>query len=142
MSKVIENIGANIDFLRSLDRQRIVNIVFEALRMGVVCLKHEGFREEREWRAVYSPQLRPSALVDSSTEIVGGIPQRVYKVPLDAKVDPVLADLELARIFDRLIVGPSPYPWVMYEALAAALAKIGVPEAASRVVTSGIPIRA
>lgn len=142
MSKVIDNIGAGSDFLRSLERQTIVNTVFEALRMGVVCLKHEGFQEEREWRAVYHPQLRPSPLMESSTEIVGGIPQRVYKVPLEAKVDPVLADLDLARMFDRLIVGPTPYPWVMYEAFVEELAKTGVPDAASRVVTSGIPIRA
>jgi len=141
MNKVIDNIRANRDFLRSFDRQIIVNNVFQMLLMGVVCLKHEGFQEEREWRAVYCPELQPSPLMEFSTEIVGGIPQRVYKVPLEPKV-PVLADLDFARIFDRLIIGPSPYPWVMYDAFAEALKETGVPEAKDRVVTSGIPIRA
>jgi hypothetical protein len=142
ISRVIDNIRANRDFLRSLEQQMVINTVFEMLLMGVVCLKHEGFREEREWRAVYCPQLRSSALMESSTEIVGGIPQRVYKLPLEEKVDPVLADLDLAHRFDRLIVGPSPYPWVMRQVFTEALANLGVADAASRVVASDIPIRA
>jgi len=36
-------------------------------------------------------------------------------------------------MFGRLIVGPSPYPWVMYEAFVEALTKLGITDAASRV---------
>ena len=53
-----------------------------------------------------------------------------------------LADIDMTRIFDRLIIGPSPYPWVMYQAFVAALAEIGVPDASNRVFVSDIPIRA
>ncbi len=108
---------------------------------GVTCLKHEGFREEREWRAIYSPKRNPSQLMESSTEVLAGIPQVVYKVPLDEKIAPELADLDLARVFDRLIIGPTQFAPAMYEAFVAALKKIGVADPEKRVVASNIPIR-
>jgi hypothetical protein len=48
----------------------------------------------------------------------------------------------VARIFDRLIIGPSQYSLAMHQAFAAALTKAGVANAGARVVFSGIPIRA
>lgn len=141
LQNVIENIRADCEFLQSIDRQIIVNIVFDMLLAGVTCLKHEGFREEREWRAIYYPKLRPSPLMESSAEIVNGVPQIVFKVPLDATASPALASLDFAGIFDRLIIGPSPYPWVMYEAFAEALSQAGIADAGKRVWASNIPIR-
>jgi hypothetical protein len=112
------------------------------LLSGVVCLKHQGFHEEREWRAIYAPNRWPSRLVESSTEVVSGVPQLVYKVPLDASVSNQIADLDFTQIFDHLIIGPTPYPWPIYSAFVGELTKIGVSNAAERVLVSGIPIRA
>jgi hypothetical protein len=140
-TEVIQNIRQSCDLLRSADRQIVTNYVFYMFLAAAVCLKHEGFREEREWRAIYSPKLTPSPLMESSTEVVGGVPQLVYKLPLDATVAPVLSDLEFSQMFDRLIIGPSPYPWAMYEAFVAALAKAGCPAVDNRVWNSNIPIR-
>ena len=143
IKSVVKNISENREFLRSIDRSHIVGSVFNMLVAGVTCLKHEGFHEEREWRALYAPNREASPLMERSTEIIGGVPQIVYKVPLDLNVSEDLADIDMSRVFDRLIIGPSPYPWVMYQAIVAALDKIGV----SRRQTSGdlvsdIPIRA
>jgi hypothetical protein len=139
---VIENVRANSAFLRTVDRSVVVRLVLLMLVAGVACLKHEGFREEREWRAIYLPKLWHSPLMESSTESVGGVPQKVYNFPLDVTVSDALHDLDITRIFDRLIIGPSPYPWVMYEAFVTALLKAGVSDAANRVFASNIPIRA
>jgi hypothetical protein len=141
--EVAKNIEENLGFLGSVDRQRIVNIVFYMLLTGVTCLKHEGFREEREWRAIYPPDLRPSSLMkaEASTEVIGGVPQTVYKIPLDKTADPALADLDFSRLFDRLIIGPSQYPAPMFGAFVGELTKVGVQDAHTRVVVSGIPIR-
>jgi hypothetical protein len=57
--EVIRNIGTNSAFLRSVDREIVVQTAFYMLVAAVTCLKHEGFREEREWRAIYTPKLRP-----------------------------------------------------------------------------------
>lgn len=138
---VMENATAQADFLRTLDRQIIVTWIFVMLLVGVTCVKHEGFEEEREWRAIYTPKRAFSPLMISSTEVVGGVPQIVYQIPLDKSVSPDLADLDFGRIFDRLIVGPSPYPWAMYEAFADALATAGVADAGNRIRVSEIPLR-
>jgi hypothetical protein len=116
--------------------------VFTALLAGVACIKHEGFHEEREWRVIYTPKRAQSPLIIPSTEVIGGVPQIVYQLPLDRSSSPDLADLDLATMFDRLIVGPSPYPWAMYEGFVDALTKIGVSDAVNRVYASEIPLRA
>jgi hypothetical protein len=141
IGQVMKNIETNGEFLRSIDHQIIVQTVFYMLLAAVTCLKHEGFREEREWRAIYCPKFRPSPLMESSIEVIAGVPQLVCKLPLDKSVSPSLTDLDIGHIFDRLIIGPTPYAWAMYEAFVDALTKIGVVGAEKRVVVSGIPIR-
>ena len=142
INAVIKNIRENCDFLGSVERSHIVGSVFNMLLAGVTCLKHKGFNEEREWRVLYAPNRDPSPLMEQSTEVIGGVPQIVYKAPLDGNVSQDLADIEMSRIVDRLIIGPSPYPWVMYQAFVAALNEIGVLDASKRVFVSDIPIRA
>jgi hypothetical protein len=141
LATVIQNIHGNVDFLRSIGRASLIGYVFHMLVAGVVCSKHEGFKEEREWRAIYSPNRSPSPLMESRTEIIAGVPQDVYRLPLDGSVSNALAELDVAKMFDRLIIGPTQYPWVMYTAFAKALAEAGIADAAERVHTSGIPIR-
>jgi hypothetical protein len=141
LDEIVENTRVSREFLSKLDRQVVVGAIFAMLLTAVVCVKHEGFREEREWRVIYSPTTRPSSLMESSTEIVGGVPQIVYRIPLDLTVSHLIADLDLPHIFDRLILGPSPYPWPMYGAFVSALKNAGVADAENRVVVSGIPIR-
>ena len=114
--------------------------IFNIFVAIVTCVKHAGFYEEREWRAMYSPNRHPSALIDASIETVRGVPQVVYQLPLDAARSDALADLDLYRMLDHLIIGPSFYPWVMYDAFVKALSAAGVTDASNRVVVSGIPI--
>jgi hypothetical protein len=104
-------------------------------------MKHEGFLEEREWRVVYGPKRNASALMETATEAIGGVPQIIHKIPLDRGISEDLADIDVAQIFDRLIIGPSMYAVPMHEAFVRALTEKGVPDAAQRVVVSGIPIR-
>jgi hypothetical protein len=139
--QVVKNTRENREFLRSVGNQRIVSNVFNMLVAGVTCLKHEGFKEEREWRLIYTPKRWPSPLIDSSTEVVGGIPQIVYRIPFDGAVSDALSQFDLAHIFDRLIIGPSQYPWSMPEAFVTALKNAGIAESEKRIVLSGIPIR-
>jgi len=141
MYAVIENIHKNCDFLRTVERQRIVDIVFNMLVVQAVCSKHEGFKEEQEWRAIYSPNMRPSNLVKPLIEPVTGVPQMIYRLPFDGAIDPILADIDFAQLFDRLIIGPTQFPVVMAEAFANALRAAGVSDLENRIVWSEIPIR-
>lgn len=141
MAEVVKNVQAERDFLRSVERPVVLASVFNMLVTTVTCSKHEGFHEEREWRVIYAPRRFPSDLMESSLEVIGGIPQIVYKLPLDAKASDALEDLDAARVFDRLIIGPSEFSWPMYEAFTKALTAIGVEQADKRVFISAIPIR-
>ena len=136
----MDNISTNREFLASTERQLVVGVIVAMLLAAVTCLKHEGFQEEREWRAIYCPKFH-SALMESTIKVVSGVPQIVYQIPLDASVAPDLADLDFSRVFNRLILGPSPYPWPMGNAFTEALAKAGIPDAQERVCASDIPIR-
>lgn len=141
LQEIIRNIDQNREFLKTVDRQILVGIVFNTFLAAVTCLKHEGFREEREWRVIYCPHFRSSPLIETSVEVVGGVPQPIYKLPLDVTVAPALDELDIAKLFDRLIIGPSPYSWPISEAFRTALTNAGVQDAASRVWPSLIPIR-
>ena len=148
MEEVIRNVRANREFLRLIGRDALTGTILNMFLFRVVCVKHEGFHEEREWRAIYAPTLGAyapvlgqSRLMESSTEVVSGVPQVVCKVPLDASVSDQIADLDFTQIFDHLIIGPTPYPQPIYSAFVNELAKAGVADSADRVRVSGIPIR-
>jgi hypothetical protein len=119
-------------------------LFFFSFVIASTCVKHEGFKEEREWRIVYLPGYYPPLnppRIDSEIVALSGVPQTVFKFPLDASVAPEIAEIDIAAIFDRLIIGPSRYPWVMYEAFRKTLERAGVADAGSRIITSLIPIR-
>ena len=141
INSVINNVKSNREFLSSIDRTTLLAQVFNMLVAGVTCLKHEGFGEELEWRILYAPKRWPSPLMEYTTEIIGGIPQIVYKLPLDKTVSETLVELDISRLFDRLIIGPSQFPLAQYDAFVDALKKADVPDAENRVFTSDIPIR-
>lgn len=141
LDSVINNISANKEFLRSLDRALLINGIFQMFVMAVVSLKHEGFHEEREWRVIYSPSRSPSPHLESSIEVIGGVPQVVYKIPLRNNSAAGISGMEPNELFDRIIIGPTQFPWAMYEAFVAALEGAGVVNAASRVFVSQIPVR-
>ncbi len=138
---VMNNIVRESDFLRTVEPDMIERYLFVLLFSGVTGLKHEAFREEREWRAVYCHELFPSKLMAKSVEVVGGVPQHVYKIPLDKEFSSDVASLDVGGIVERVIIGPSPYPWPLYQAFVDVLEQVGVPNAAERVWVSAIPLR-
>lgn len=141
LAAVKDSVIANAEYLRSLDRNIVVGFALFMLLLGVVCLKHDGFKEEREWRMIYSPIRLPSPFIKSSIEIVDGVPQKIYKVPLEGHGAPGLEALIFSKLLDRVIIGPSQYPLVMYGAFVDELKAAGVADAENRVFVSGIPIR-
>jgi hypothetical protein len=141
LDAVVKNVCCNVSLLASIDRSDLVARIFNMFVAGVSCVKHKGFHEEREWRVIYFPNRNTSSLIDSSTETIGGVPQVVYRLPLDGTRAAVLADLDICHMIDRVIIGPSFYPLVMYDAFVKALSAGGLIDAHKRVVRSDIPIR-
>lgn len=68
------------------------------------------FHEEREWRAIHSTSRHWGEHIKSSIEVVGGLPERVYKIPLRSDTEAGLTGLDPTEIIDRIILGPIQYP--------------------------------
>lgn len=139
--RIVQNIEDNLDFLNSLSRKTVIDSVFNMYRFAVLCTKHPGFNEEREWRALYTPEIDKSQYIEKSIEVFRGTPQVICKVPLK---DPNGIDLfgtELHDFLDRIIIGPTKYPGAIREAFEDVLEGVGVQDPTKRVFVSGIPLR-
>jgi hypothetical protein len=139
--EVISNIKNNIDFLVSLGSDVITNNIFAMLVMAAVSFKHEGFKEEREWRVIYLPDLYPSKLILRSIETINGVPQNVYKIPLEDNPTENVTGISIPQLVERVIIGPSEYSLPLYEVFKVALEEAGLENSASRVIISDIPLR-
>jgi hypothetical protein len=140
LARIVDNARLQSDFLKGLDRRWIINAVFNMLSFAVTSIKHEGFKEEREWRLLYWPDRLPSPDMQESILTIAGVPQRVYNFPIGS-AKPALAGIQFSAIFERLIVGPSQFSLAICDAFIEQLKVAGIPDAASRVVASNIPIR-
>jgi hypothetical protein len=140
-SAFVENVSRHIEILRNAGEQEVLNWLFSMMRYAVVSTKHPGFAEEREWRVIHSPKLEPSARLVCNVEIVRGIPQKVYKIPLRNVPEEGFTGAEIPELLERIIIGPTEFPLATADALHLLLEKAGVPDAGSRIVISDIPLR-
>jgi hypothetical protein len=138
---VAQRVASNKDFLAKLNKVALAEMVFLMLVFAATCSKHPGFRDEREWRVLTNPQLWPSVELVDHQEVIGGVPQTVYKMQLKNKPADNVMGIELPELIDRIIVGPSLHAGPIREAIIAKLAARNVADAASKVVVSGLPKR-
>jgi hypothetical protein len=139
--RVLKGIEANADFVKNLGESNVLGRMFEVFRAAMLCTKHPGFHEEREWRLIYTPTYRSSKHIKSDIESVAGTPQPVCKIPLADIPSEGLVDIEIPAIVDRVIIGPTQYPLVVREAFVTVLKAAGMSDAANRVIVSDIPLR-
>ncbi len=140
-AKTVDGINANADFLRALGRDAVISCVFNAFKFAVLCTKHPGFIEENEWRVICTPAMEQSQHLGKDIEVIQGIPQPVYKIPLRNFPEEGLVGMEIPEILDRIIIGPTEYPAAIQEAFETLLADAGVEDPKSRVCVSGLPLR-
>ncbi|WP_457940614.1 DUF2971 domain-containing protein [Mesorhizobium sp. 10J20-29] len=136
-----QNIVANREFVQGLGKPLVLNMLFDVFRAATVCTKHPGFHEEREWRVVYNPAWKKSERIIASAEIIRGVPQMVQKIPLKDLPEEGLVGITIPDIIDRVIIGPTNFPWEIREALISLLEGKGLENAAQKVVISDIPLR-
>ena len=141
LEKIAGALEKDSDFVRVNGRQTAINYVFNAFRFAALCTKHPGFREEREWRVVYTPEFDKSDRLIKDIQVIEGVPQPIYKLPLSNILEEGLVGVEISEIIDRIIIGPTQYPGAVREAFENLLAEAGVDEPASRVLVSDIPLR-
>lgn len=135
----IQSIRENAITLSSIKPDLIFNMAFFMLVLAALCLKHKGFSEEREWRLIYLPDALPSDKLERNVEIVGGVPQTIYKIPLENDADKQIQGASILDIIDRVIIGPSVYPMPIFAAFSSVLRDAGIQE--PKLAVSDIPLR-
>jgi hypothetical protein len=111
------------------------------LRAAMLCTKHPGFHEEREWRVFHSPAMEPSDKLIKEVRTIAGIPQTIYKVPLRNFPEEGFTGLAIPEFLDRIIIGPTQYPAALFDAFRAILSEAGIQDPDNRIYLSDIPVR-
>ncbi len=140
LGEIGDNISRESDFLRTQGREATIGRIFNVLMFAAVCTKHLGFAEEREWRVVYCPALGESPYLKKEIRVISDVPQPIYKIPLENIAE---ADLRasIPDLLDRIIIGPTQYPFVLGQAFEQLLTEAGVQDAANKIRISDIPLR-
>lgn len=141
LGTIAQNIEKESAFLKTLDRPTLVFLSVHMMRYAALSTKHPGFEEEREWRAIYSPGMEPSPHIVKEIEVINGVPQTVFKVPLRSLQDGTKTGGELIDLIDQIIIGPTPFSFAMWKAFVTVLGEAGFEKPESKVHISGVPLR-
>lgn len=141
MRALPERVSANEGFLREVDPNWLSHILFQMLLTYAISQKHRGFEEEQEWRMIHVLGHHNIGVLEQDVESVGGSPQNVLKLKLENPEVMPDAGISVAELLERIIVGPSEFPDGIAEGLVSVLTKLGVEDAANKVIISDIPLR-
>ncbi len=141
LNKIAKNISNDVDFLRDVGRDDVKKAVFNMFLFGILCTKHPGFHEEREWRAIASPQIWPTPHCSFAIVVILGTPQRVLKLDLKNHPEQGLVGLAISELIDRIIIGPCQFPAIIRAAFVELLQEADVPDASKKVMVADIPLR-
>ena len=138
----VDRLIENEDQLNKIDKASLVQAFFYTFRLHVLCTKHPGFREEREWRVFHSPLIEGgSDWLSKVNEVVHGVPQEVVKLTLRNDPAQEIVGLDPAGLVSRVIIGPAAHPVPTYHAFFEALRSVGVENPGDRIWMSEIPLR-
>lgn len=140
-ANIAKRLKMNFEVISSMQRELVKVYLFNIFRFLVLCTKHPGFSEEREWRAITSPILDGSAVREHAIEIVRGTPQVVQKFHFRNVPEKSIDGLALSQVIDRVIIGPCEFPQVVWKALYHSLKDVGFSSPESVIHISAIPLR-
>lgn len=136
-----EEIRKSHDLLHKLGEKAMINNLYHMLSMIAIGSKHPGFAEEKEWRIFHQPHPNTSPLLKKQVVVINGIPQAVWKLPLIHDPANGLTHADLPSLLNRIIIGPTDYPYVSIKAFQHILLEKGVENVEEKVVASDIPLR-
>lgn len=139
--ELIESLHSNREALRNFDIQTLAAVAAQSFHFSALSTKHLGFAEEREWRVIYAPFMERSDKLEEEILIISGVPQRVHKLKLEDHINEGFWGARIPDLVERLIIGPTQYPWPMHDAFVDELKKAGVENAEDKVWVSDIPLR-
>lgn len=141
LESLTSNIEDNSGYVAGLDAEIVKRTLFTIFRFAVLCTKHPGFAEEREWRIVASPALQGGGLLESEIAIVRNVPQPILKIPLEDYPEHGISGLAIPTLINRVIIGPCEFPHVTTSAIWTALQHAGIEDPSKLIYESNIPLR-
>jgi hypothetical protein len=148
--RLVTSIEENIDHLARYGGAFVNEMLLQAFRFTVQSTKHPSFKEEREWRVLYSPSIaeRPGfdieqhrLRVPTKIETIHGVPQRIYTIPFKNYPDEGMMGATIPELIDRILIGPSRDAFTIQTAYIAELEGCGVEDARDRVMITDVPLR-
>ena len=142
LNEITSNILGETKFLRSLGNEEFSMIVSQALHFAILCIKHPGFSEEEEWRVLTIPTIHDvEDFLIPHVACIKGVPQTIYKIPLKNRKELNLENIEVSELVDRVIIGPSENPKLVWQVFVKNLKAAGLKDPEKRVFISDIPLR-
>lgn len=141
LNELTGRIEAEIDFVKTIGEETVFAYLFEFFKNVVFTVKHPGFSEEREWRAIYNPSYKPSNHVVEEIVCIDGIPQRIQKIPIKDIPEEGLTEFSVPHLIDRIIIGPNDNQIILGDAFARLLKHAGCKSPEKKIHYSGIPLR-
>jgi Protein of unknown function (DUF2971) len=140
-SKFVEIISSNEHEFLSLEPIQITKLLLEYFSTMTFTMKNKVFSEEKEWRIVYRPWWLSSNFLKLSIETVRGVPQPIYKFPLEDSQQFAISDISPEKLIEKILVGPSNDAYLIERALKDCLRRNDFLDFENRVFASNIPLR-
>jgi hypothetical protein len=119
------------------------HFIFEMLKLNALTSKHDGFSEEREWRAMYMPDRDTTGIFRNRFGYWMG--NKGAEPKLKFKIEPIPdfspPDLSLEKILSRIILGPTLSTPLARKSIERMLEILGHPTLKEKLVVSSIPLR-
>ncbi|WP_165790696.1 DUF2971 domain-containing protein [Pleomorphomonas carboxyditropha] len=139
--EISKNITQNRDYVERQGREMVHGFLCILLRSIAMCTKHPGFVEEKEWRIMHTEGIDEQGVLEVDVECVNGIPQPVYKMPLQSQPNLGIVGIDIPQLLSGVIIGPTQFPFVVWDAISMVLSRAGVDDAMSIIKPSNIPLR-
>lgn len=148
--EVVTSIESNIDFLKNMGGNAVHEMLMVAFRFAAQSTKHPAFKEEKEWRVIYTPTIleargamtpRQAERIPTRIMSLNGVPQRVYAIPFRDYPDEGFIGAAVPDLIDRILIGPSTDAHMIAQAFVSELQRLDVQDAHLKVTITGVPLR-
>lgn len=140
IAKLAQSISSNLDNIKNIEANKLQSNLFNIFRFAALCNKHVGFEEEQEWRLIATASVLPTTeLVSQEIQTIQGLPQNIIKIKFG---ETGYEGIDFKNMIDKIIIGPSQFPFEIYKSISSALKNIGVKEPENIIHASDIPLRA
>ena len=141
LRRVTYGIQKHCERLNLLGKEKLTVCVWFMILLYAIGTKHPGFSEEKEVRLYFRPNEIPEKIMERRQVVINEIPQEIWVFPLVNRPEIGFDHFDLPSILDRIIIGPTPYPYVSMKTFRTELNEAGVNNLEKRVVLSDIPLR-